>query len=189
MSEIMMRKWDPRLGEDYVLVDHVTKRVFSSLQSGHFVIELLGNINWKGKAEVIKALCGKAIGSIFFSVTPWNASVTKVVRAIDGNAVIVSQYAPDIFGAINGFNAIETLLGAREASGGKNSGEWRLGVGSVLFPEASSTASSKNLSFFLDNAAEIDFLLDLSEMEQALLLVRPDKGVDTILDQLILSGS
>lgn len=184
-----IRVWAPAENDEYVLRDHVTKRTFSNYRSNTFIVEVVGDFPWIVKCAELEELYRKTAdsGRGFFSVSPWNPDAKELRKQIKARFAAVFESDIDIYGYFESSGEVAQLMELRDAAGGINSGEWRIGSCFRNFENFNAIDIRKDLSFFLDNVANVGFLLDLSEMQQSLLLVKSYDGARADIDRLLIS--
>lgn len=179
--------WNPAKDEEYVLRDHITKRAFSSVTSNAFVVEVVGDLPWIVKCRNLEELIGKTTngGRGFFSVNPWDAGATALRHKIKASISGTFENQTDIYGYLESPGQIGELMELRDEAGGFDSGEWRIGSCYGDFDNFENTRTRKDLSYFLDNVENVGFLLELFEMQQALLIVKSYDDARSDIDRLL----
>ncbi len=177
--------WNPSQNQDYVTSDHITKKEFSSLRSNLFIAEVVGSFPWLERLRDLEILYNKTSKRGFFSVSPWHPWEAKLESEINKEFLGVSHFDGEMCGHFDASSQIGKLLQIRESIGGADSGEWRIG-GCLSAPaNLCDGAVKKDLSFFLESADHLGFLLDLSEMQQSLLIAKPYEGIEVDIHRLL----
>jgi hypothetical protein len=182
--------YDPRRGESYEVMDHQSKRRFSSAEVGLYVLEAVG-VDWLGRMDDISVGIRRTSRIGFVAVEPWRPWTPQLLRAVEasfgdlarGDASILAYFDVQSDG-------VKEACRIRSEHGGSRSGEWCLGGCSRPFlaprPAKRWLAAPWNLSQFLSQAANLAFVLELAEMQQSTLMTKIFDGFDAWLDQLNL---
>jgi len=180
--EIMI--WDPSKGEDYLISDIRTKQQFSSCQLDCLAIEITGDFPWCDKFQDLDDLFDKTSKVLLFSIVPWGDR-DKLKAAIEGDAEFIFEGNREIHGYFVLPFKISSLLKIWNKMGGFSSGEWVLaGVSSGCYSEDDML---NNIPFSLNDAPDINFVLELSEMNQSLLLIKKYKDSREIVNRFLFA--
>lgn len=187
------RVYDPRVGNDFRLRNHLSGKEFSSQAEGFYVVESPILEEWVKPVAPLKSLITETSRLGFFVATPWSPGGKKLMTAIREQLSEVLEFENSVCGYFANENgSLEKLLHLREVSGGRNSGEWGFGGCLERFTPpvrvSSTQAEAWDLFHILDQPEKIGCFVFLGEMAQATLLVRHFEGLGTALSTLGIPG-
>lgn len=77
-----IQTYDPTLGQDYVVDNHSTKTIFSSLENGFYVLEVVGEMDWSTHQDMLLECILNTSTKGFFTVVPWHPDAKRLRRAL-----------------------------------------------------------------------------------------------------------
>ncbi|MCH9690569.1 MAG: hypothetical protein K0U59_00710 [Gammaproteobacteria bacterium] len=176
--------WDPRKKENYFLKDFQTKKTFSSLSCGLFVVEMQ-DINWdtsQCNLLLYKIFAGIKVKNIMVVIMPWRKE-REFKRVLNGFLKVDYKSSNYISVYDNNLKIIKKIFNARKELGAGDSGEWMfLASNNPLLKTRfqSGTAFSKAL----EDAKDIEFLMFMAEMGQTFLMFKEFPGIDSLIDNI-----
>jgi hypothetical protein len=186
--KLQVRTYDPRLGQEYAVSDHATKKRFSSLEHGFFVLDCVGAVDWTSQLPLLNG-CLQAISKkLFFTLDPWEPGARELRQALEREFGAVREFERSLCGyAAITSDAIDGLLQLRASFGGDSTGQWCIGGCLEEFASPVRMSFSKGqawgLPLVLEQAEKLGCVLSLGEMQQSLLVTRLFDNLDNLLRQ------
>ena len=183
-----VRIYDPRLGQDYSISNHQTKKIFSSLEHGFFVLECVGAVDWTGQLPFVNRCIEATSKKLFFMVVPWYPGATELREAVERELGPLSEFEHSLCGYTPiGSDALNRLMGLRRSFGGDKTGQWCIGGCLAEFAPPVRTSFWKgslwDVALVLGQPEKIGCVLSLDEMQQSLFATRLFDGLDDLLRQ------
>jgi len=175
--------WDPRKEENYLLEDFETKRTFSSISEGLFVMEATG-VDWNKKdyRSCLYSLMNDTLAeNLTVIITPWCNNEffkDKLGRFLNIEYIKPNYVAQDVDKKL-----FKSILDARAELRGNETGEW-LFIGSGENLNLGKDELASGFSKIMDHAADFEFLIFMAEMQQAILIFKPFGKVDSMLAKI-----
>jgi len=184
--KLQVHTYDPRLGHDYAISDHATKKTFSSLEHGFLVLDCIGAVDWTGQLALLRRSIESTSKQLFFMLDPWEPGARELRNAVEREFGSLQEFERSLCGyAAIGSDALERLLRLRAASSGSNSGQWCIGGCLAEFAPPVRLGFSKgqlwDLAQVLGQPEKLGCVLSLGEMQQSLFVTRLFDGLDTLL--------
>lgn len=181
---MQLQIWDPRKEENYTLDDCETKKKFTSLDKGLFVIEAIGlNLSSDTGEFIFKNLLKdtqtKFIAAI---IQPWEKE--KRFREVLDETFNVDYTLVNYFTRFrNDEMHVNKFIESREKLGNYESGEWII-VGSSVKVVLSRDEVMNGFSKLLDRIEDFEFLIYMAEMQQCFIIFKSFKKVDYLISRL-----
>lgn len=182
MHATCLQTYDPRKREDYRVRNFQTGVEFSSFDSGFFVMEFVGDVDWLRHAETLKQCIQDTSNSGFVTCAPWVPEVVNIRSRLEAECSLLLEFGHTFCGYFPvRVDSIRRLLELRTEAGDWKSGEWCIGgcISELALPQRHSITSTALWDFahVLDQSERVGCVLSLGEMLQTTLLIRRRKGV------------
>lgn len=186
--KIEVQIYDPRRGEDWYTTDFMTKRTFSSLKHGFFVMICVGPVDWTADLSLLNGSLRATSKGFFFMVDPWHPGASRLANALECEFGPLKEFEHSLCGYATIYaDAVQQLLRLRTSFGGDTTGEWCIGGYMVEFSPPVRTGLFKrqlwDFSLVLEQADKVGCFLWLGEMQQSLFATRLFDGMDNLLRQ------
>lgn len=180
------RIYDPRQRQDYFITNFTTKKTFSSLKHGFFVVDCIGGVDWLGHVPLLTESTRKTSKKLFFTTCPWWPGAAELLKALKHEFNPLNEFENTVCGyAELASDALERLLKLRAAFGASKSGTWCIGGCLAEFAPPTRTtlakAESWNVAHIFGQPEKIGCVLSLDDMRQSLFLTRPFNNLNYIV--------
>ena len=171
-----IQTYDPRLGQEFETVNFLTKKRFSNLDHGFYVISGLG-VDWGGCASVIEEAIAKTGKLGFAAVEPWVPHTGNLLRSLKSLFPVSHELEKSLIAYFQpGTPVIERLMDLRRTHGADASGAWCIGGCLREFDPPGRESLFKgarwNFAHILGQPTNIGCALELAEMHQSTFMVR-----------------
>ncbi|MFN7141916.1 MAG: hypothetical protein ACK4UN_21565 [Limisphaerales bacterium] len=186
--QVQANAYDPRVGQDYSVSDFQTKRTFSSLKHGLYVLDCIGAVDWSSEMPLLTGCIQNTARRLFFMVDPWQPGATELSNALEREFGPLKEFERSLCGyAATDPEAVQQIFRLRESFGGDTTGQWCIGGCVEEFAPPVRTSLTKrqlwDLSLVLEQADKLGCVLSLGEMKQSLFATRLFDGLDNLLRQ------
>lgn len=178
--------YDPRLQEDYSILNHTTKKTFSSMKYGFFVLEGVGELDWMVHLYFLNRCIEATSKKLFFMVDPWEPGARELRKAVEQKLGALIEFERSLCGyAPIDSDVLGWLLELRRYCGGDNTGRWCIGGCLAEFTPPTRIGFWKgqlwDVALVLEQPEKIGCVLSLDEMQQSLFVTRLFDGIDGLL--------
>lgn len=185
-TKIEVQIYDPRRGEDWYTTNFMTKRTFSSLKHGFFVMNCVGPVDWAADLSLLNGSLQATSKRFFFMVDPWPPGAARLANALEREFGPLKEFERSMCGyAALYADAVQQLFRLRTLFGGDTTGEWCIGGYMVEFSPPVRTSLFKrqlwDFSLVLEQADKVGCVLWLGEMQQSLFATRLFDELDNLL--------
>ncbi len=186
--EVQVRFYDPRLREDWSTTDFMTKKSFSSLKHGLYVMDCVGVVDWTAELSLLNGCLQSTSKKLFFMVDPWPPGAAQLSNTLEHEFGPLKEFERSLCGyATIDAEVVQQLLRLRASFGGDTTGQWCIGGCVQEFTPPVRTGLTKrqlwDLCLVLEQAEKLGCVLWLGEMKQSLFATRLFDGLDNLLRQ------
>jgi len=186
--EVQVRIYDPRLREDWSTTNFMTKKSFSSLKHGFYVMDCVGPIDWTADLALLNGCLQSASKKLFFMVDPWQPGAAQLSDALQREFGPLKEFERSLCGyATTDPDIAQRLFRLRTLFGGDRTGQWCIGGCVEEFAPPVRAGLTKrqlwDLCLVLEQAEKLGCVLSLGEMKQSLFGTRLFDGLDNLLRQ------
>lgn len=188
IMKLQVFTYDPRLRQDYSIVDFTTKKAFSSLEHDFFVLDCVGPCDWSRQLPLLTGCIENTSKKLFFMVDLWEPGAKELRNAVEDALGPVSEFECSLCGyAAIDSDALERLLQLRASFGGDSTGQWCIGgcLGEFTPPVRLGFTKGQlwDLAHVLGQSDKIGCVLSLGEMQQSLFVTRLFDNLENLLQQ------